>query len=162
MEIPEELIKAAEERGIDVIDLIINAIGRNDPSASIRIRLELADKYLNETREYMNKGDAVQASEKLYKATEECIKALAEKYGTQEYQQAIKEGRWFTEYLQKASNTLASILGDWVAIGWAAGYVLHVWGFHEAKLSVNDLTNYLKLVENLVINTRKALETQGV
>ena len=162
MEIPEELIKAAEERGIDVIDLIINAIGRSDPSASIRIRLELAEKYFNEAREYVSKGDAVQASEKLYKATEECVKALAEKYGTPEYQQVVKEGRWFTEYLQKASNTLASILGDWVAIGWAAGYVLHVWGFHEAKLSVNDLTNYLRLVENFVINTRKALETQGI
>ena len=162
MEIPEEIIKAAEERGIDVIDLIINAIGKSDPSASIRIRLELAEKYLNEAREYMSKGDAVQASEKLYKAAEECVKALAEKFNTPEYQRAVKEGRWFTEYLQKASNTLASILGDWVAIGWAAGYVLHVWGFHEAKLSVNDLTNYLRLVENLVINTRKALETQGI
>ena len=162
MEIPEELIKAAEERGIDVIDLIINAIGKSDPSASIRIRLELAEKYLNEAREYMSKGDAVQASEKLYKAAEECVKALAEKFNTLEYQRAVKEGRWFTEYLQKASNTLVSILGDWVAIGWAAGYVLHVWGFHEAKLSVNDLTNYLRLVENLVINTRKALETQGI
>ena len=62
-----------------MIGLIINAIGRSDPSASIRIKLELAEKYLNETREYMSKGYAVQVSEKLYKATEECIKALAKK-----------------------------------------------------------------------------------
>lgn len=74
MEIPEELIKAAEEKGIDIIDLLISAIGRSDPSTAIRIRLELAEKYLNEAKEYVRKGDAVQASEKAYKAAEECIK----------------------------------------------------------------------------------------
>ena len=61
-----------------------------------------------------------------------------------------------------ASNTLASILGDWVATGWSAGYILHVWGFHEARFNVSNLTNYLRPIENLVINTRKALETQGI
>ncbi|ADN49789.1 PaREP1 family protein [Vulcanisaeta distributa] len=159
MEIPEELIKAAEEKGIDIIDLLISAIGRSDPSTAIRIRLELAEKYLNEAKEYVRKGDAVQASEKAYKAAEECIKALAERYNIPEHQQAIKEGRWYTYLLGMASNTLASILGDWVATGWAAGYVLHVWGFHEAKFSVGDLSNYLRLVENLVTNTKKALGT---
>lgn len=163
MEIPRELIKAAggERGGIDITDLIINAISKNDPLiGGVKLRLQLAEKYLNEAKDYVSKGDAIQASEKLYRAAEECIKALAEKYNLPEFQQALKEGRWFTHYLQKASNRLASTLGSWVAAGWAAGYALHVWGgFHEGKLGVEDLTSYLKLIEDLVTNARRVIET---
>nr|WP_243666567.1 PaREP1 family protein [Vulcanisaeta sp. JCM 16159] len=91
MEIPRELIKAAEERGIDVTDLIINAISKNDPSIGVKLRLQLAEKYLNEAKDYVSKSDAVQAGEKLYMAAEEVVKALAEKYGLPEYQQATME-----------------------------------------------------------------------
>lgn len=72
----EELIRAAEERGIDVEDLIINAIKSrsNDPMESIRIRLELAERFITEAKERLNANDAIQASEKAYKAAEEVIK----------------------------------------------------------------------------------------
>ncbi|MBP1448969.1 MAG: hypothetical protein JZD41_02980, partial [Thermoproteus sp.] len=40
-------------------------------------RLELAEKLLEEGLELVRRGDSVQASEKLYKAAEECIKAMA-------------------------------------------------------------------------------------
>jgi len=56
----------------------------------------LAERYLKETREYIAKGDAIQASEKMYKVVEECIKALAETLDTPETQEARKNGRWFT------------------------------------------------------------------
>ncbi|WP_243678837.1 PaREP1 family protein [Vulcanisaeta distributa] len=118
----EELIRVAEERGIDVEDLIINAIKSrsNDPSESIRIRLELARRYITEAREYMSKGDAVQASEKAYKAAEEVVKALAEKYGLPEYQQATREGGWYTHQLSSAVNKLSRTLGGWVLNGWSS------------------------------------------
>jgi hypothetical protein len=64
------------------------------------MRIELAKKYMNEEEEYLKRSDAVQASEKAYKVAEEVLKALAEKFNTQEYQQALKEGRWYT-YLVK-------------------------------------------------------------
>ncbi|WP_243674734.1 PaREP1 family protein [Vulcanisaeta distributa] len=129
MEIPRELIKAAEERGIDITDLIINAISKNDPSiGGVKLRLQLAEKYLNEAKDYVSKGDAVQASEKLYKAAEECVKALAEKFDTPEHQQAIKEGRWYTYQLGSVAGRLAEQLGDWVLNGWSSAYFLHVWG----------------------------------
>ncbi|MEM2753518.1 MAG: PaREP1 family protein, partial [Nitrososphaerota archaeon] len=35
---------------------------------------------LSESEVYISKGDAVQASEKLYKAAEECIKLLAKHF----------------------------------------------------------------------------------
>ncbi|MFP3203425.1 MAG: PaREP1 family protein, partial [Sulfolobus sp.] len=74
----EELIKKAEEKGIDVEDLIIFALSKEDPSEGIKMRIELAKKYMAEAEEYLKKGDAVQASEKAYKVAEEVLKALAE------------------------------------------------------------------------------------
>ncbi|MGC9137257.1 PaREP1 family protein [Caldivirga sp.] len=140
---------------MDIVDIIINAIERVDPSGGVKLRVELAVKFLNEAREYLNRGDAVQASEKAYKAVEEVIKALAEKYNLPEYQQAVKEGKWFAYLLQRASNTLSTMLGEWVAAGWASAYAVHVWGFHEGKLEVKDLTTYIKIIEDTV---NKALQ----
>ncbi|MFP3203706.1 MAG: PaREP1 family protein, partial [Sulfolobus sp.] len=95
----EELIKKAEEKGIDVEDLIIFTLSKEDPSEGIKMRIELAKKYMNEAEEYLKRGDAVQASEKAYKVAEEVLKALAEKFNTPEYQQAVKEGRWYAYLL---------------------------------------------------------------
>ncbi len=150
-----EILREAEKRGLDVVDILVNAIDRSDPSSGIKIRIELAKKYLSESKDYLQRNDAVQASEKAYKAVEEVIKALAEKYNTPEYSEAIKAGRWFTYLLQRVSNTLALMLGDWVAVGWATAYALHVWGFHESKLTANDMIAYMRIIEDTV---NKAIE----
>ena len=42
----EELIKRAEEMGIDAEDLIITAMSRKDPKEGIKLRLTLARKYM--------------------------------------------------------------------------------------------------------------------
>ncbi len=76
MGIPKEILDAAERLGIDITDIILNQLYLKDPSESIRLRLELARKYLAEASEYLNKGDAVQASGKAYKAAEEAVKHL--------------------------------------------------------------------------------------
>ncbi len=155
----EDLTRIAEERGIDVEDLVINAIRArsNDPSESIRLRIELARRFIAEAREYMGRGDSVQASERAYKAAEEVVKALAEKYNLPEHQQAVKEGRWFTHWLGSAVNKLVRALGDWVLSGWASAYFLHVWGFHEAKLTINDITGYIDEVERMVREAENVL-----
>ncbi|MFP3261208.1 MAG: superfamily I DNA and RNA helicase and helicaseubunit, partial [Sulfolobus sp.] len=49
----EELIKRAEEMGIDVEDLIITAMSRKDPQEGIKLRLTLARKYMAEAEEYL-------------------------------------------------------------------------------------------------------------
>jgi len=153
----EELVRKAEEKGINVEDLIISAIAKKDPQEGLRIRLELAEKYMNEMEDYLRKGDAVQASEKAYKVAEEIVKAVAEKFNTSEYQQFIKEGRWHTYLLGKASNTLASKVGDWILNGWSNAYFLHGWEFHEAKLSVNDITSYINKVREMFEEAKKLL-----
>jgi hypothetical protein len=153
----EELIRKAEEKGIDVEDLIIFALSKEDPSEGIKMRIELAKKYMAEAEEYLKKGDAVQASEKAYKVAEEVLKALAEKFNTPEYQQAVKEGRWYTYLLSKAANTLSSTLGDKIIKGWSSAYLLHVWGFHEAKLETKDITSYINAVKEMLEEANKYL-----
>jgi hypothetical protein len=65
--IPEKLAKGLEGRGLSVVDIIASALDL-DPETVIEARLELAEEYLREVEDYVEKGDAVQTSEKSYKA----------------------------------------------------------------------------------------------
>ncbi len=116
-------------------DLLIREISKDDPQ--VRLRLKIAEKYMAEAYEYLKKGDAIQASEKAYKVAEEIVKALAEKFKTEEYKQAIVEGRWYKYLLASTTNELSKRVSDWVLDGWNAGYVLHALGFREGKLIVD-------------------------
>jgi len=151
----EELIKKAEEKGIDVEDLIISAISKIDPQDSIKLRFEIAKRFLSEAEDYLSKGDIIQSSEKAYKVAEEVIKALAEKFNLPEYQQALREGRWYTYSLANAAGKLALSLGKWVKEGWDSAYVLHVWGFHEGKLDLENVRLRIQDVKNLLENAQK-------
>ncbi|WP_054857046.1 PaREP1 family protein [Vulcanisaeta sp. JCM 16159] len=115
IELPRVIYEKVKERGLDIEDLVMYALMNAmqlDPSELAKARLELAGEYLGEAREYIDKGDVVQASEKLYRAVEECVKALAEKFNTPEYREAVKEGGWFTHLLGRAARTLSSRLGE--------------------------------------------------
>lgn len=62
----------------------------------------LAEKHLEEGRNLID-GDSVQASEKLYKAAEECVKALALYLNLEEIvAEAEERGRWTVTELEKA------------------------------------------------------------
>ncbi|WP_054853741.1 PaREP1 family protein [Vulcanisaeta distributa] len=145
--------------GIDVNEVLLDALGMKDLSESSRERMRLAEVYLRECEEYLAKGDAVQASEKAYRAAEEVVKALAERFRTPEYQRALEEGRWHTYLLSMASKTLAKSLGDWVVDGWNAAYDLHVWGgFHEGKLTVDYVRVGVNRVKAMFSEARKLFE----
>jgi len=92
----DELIRKLTEKGIDVNEVLLEALSREDPDYSSEERIKFAESYLKESYEYLNKGDPVQASEKAYKAAEEVVKALAEKFRTQEYQAFMREGMWYS------------------------------------------------------------------
>jgi len=153
----EELIKKAEEKGINVEDLIISALSKEDPQEGIKARLELAEKYMKEAEEFLKKGDVVQSLEKAYKVAEEIVKAFAEKFNLTEYQQAVKEDRWHTCTLANAAAELSSRLGDWIKTGWNSAYTLHVWGFHEAKLDLDSVKNLLQDVKRMLEESKKIL-----
>ncbi len=154
LELPRVIYEKVRERGLDLEDLVMYALVKTmqlDPGELAKARFELADKYLSEAREYIDKGDAVQASEKLYKVAEECVKALAEKYNTPEYQEAVREGRWFACLLGRAARSLSARLNEpRIADAWSRAYDLHVWGFHESKYGIDYVRVDLPLIEWLV------------
>ena len=82
---------------------------------------------------------------------------MAEKFNLEEYQKTLKEGRWYTYLLVSASSKLSQKLGDWVLSGWDAGYSLHVWGFHEAKLTVNDIIPRVEKIRKMLEESEKVL-----
>lgn len=89
--IPRRLVEEARRRGIDLESMIVELLARElelDPRDEARLHLELAEKYFREAVELLEKGDPVQASEKLYKAAEECIKILACLENLDEYRRA--------------------------------------------------------------------------
>jgi hypothetical protein len=159
--IPEKLAKELERRGLSVVDIVASALDL-DPETVIEARLELAEEYLREVEDYVGKGDAVQASEKLYKAVEECVKALAQRYTTLEHQAAIKEGRWWTQLLGKAARRLSKMLREpKIEYTWAAAYDMHVWGFHEAKYDVEDLKDDVEHVKWLLSFTKQVMASKA-
>jgi hypothetical protein len=120
--------------------------------------LELAERFLVEGRELINK-DPVQASEKLYKATEEAVKAIATALNLDEAKKALEKGRWILSLLDDAIYAISEKLGvkelmDW----WDAAWFLHVEGFHEARLRSIDVAKRLGHVEALVSLAKMAVE----
>ena len=160
--VPRRLIDRARELGVDLESIAIEAILRElklDPGEEAEVHLELARRYLSEAKAYISRRDAVQASEKLYKAVEECIKALAKKLGVPEAAKAREYGRWFTWLLDKAARRLARVLNEYrVKSVWDAAYSAHVWGFHEAKLSIKDIEIDIPQVEWMLKYTEKLVK----
>ncbi len=115
-------------------------------SSEARKHAELALNAFNEGLEFVNKGDVVQSSEKLYKAVEEGVKALAIAKGLDEAREALSKGRWTVSLLDKA----AIKLGDDVARAWDAAYFLHVNGFHEVRIEIDEVKSRLPVIQSLI------------
>jgi len=76
----------------------------------------------------------------LYKVVEECVKASAEVLNVPEVGKAREFGRWFAWLLDKAARRISWILNEErILTTWARAHDLHVWGFHEAKLDIEDV-----------------------
>jgi predicted choloylglycine hydrolase len=133
------------------VDLIISTLGKSiDLKTVVEARVELAEKYLA-SKEYIGKGDAAQASEKMYKVVEECIKALAQHYNMPEHEVAVKEGMWWTQLLGKAARGLSRTLNEpRITDVWARAYDIHVWGFHESKYTIEDINEDTKHIDWLL------------
>jgi hypothetical protein len=113
-------------------------------------RIEIIKNLLAEAEEYLAKGDAVQSSEKLYKAAEECIKLLSERFNLPEVKEAEEKERWTVTLLEKAVRKLFDKISIDVQICWDSANYLHVWGFHEAKLEAENVKARLPLIKRLI------------
>ncbi len=156
--IPERLVVEARRRGFDVESLVVDLLVRTlnlDPQVVSDIHLELSLKYLDEGRALIGK-DPVQASEKLYKAAEEAVKALAVFYNLQDVLAGVEEkGRWTVSYLEKAVEAISERLGGRFLQSWDNAWALHVWGFHEAKFDSKAVEMRLPYVERMVLEAEK-------
>lgn len=117
---------------------------------AISKRIEIIKNLFAEAEEYLTKGDAIQSSEKVYKAAEECIKALSEHYNLPEVKEAEEKERWTVTLLEKAVRKLSDKISIDVQIGWDAANYLHVFGFHEAKLEVENVKARIPLIKRLI------------
>ncbi len=124
-------------------------------NVAISEKIKLIRHLLSEADGYLVKGDAVQSSEKLYKAAEECIKLLSERLNLEEAEAAEERGRWTVTLLERAVRKLAEKLGVDVQLGWDAATHLHVWGFHETKLEVEDVKGRIAIIRRLIELTEK-------
>lgn len=81
-----------------------------DVELEVRQHIELALKHLEEGRALIDR-DPVQASEKLYKAAEEVVKALTIHYNMNDIIEKVTErGRWTATELDKAARRIAGKL----------------------------------------------------
>ncbi|MEM2405762.1 MAG: PaREP1 family protein, partial [Candidatus Methanomethylicia archaeon] len=123
----------------------------------LEIHAELAERFLEEGKQLIDK-DPVQTSEKLYKAAEECIKALAIHFKFEDILVKVRErGRWTVTELEKSTSRISDKLGKWFYDAWAQANYLHVWGFHEAKLDIEDVKKRLVDIDRMIMETRKTL-----
>ena len=107
-------------------------------------------KYLEESKQYIERGEIAQASEKLYKAAEEAIKELSKAYAPLTYHKAEKKDRWTANLLREAVYEIATSLGEEIRHYWDTAWFLHVEGFHEERLNINDVKKRVKDIEELV------------
>lgn len=160
--IPRKIVEKAKKLGIDLESLALEAILRElklNPSEEAEVRLELAEKSLREAKNYIEKKDPTQASEKLYKAVEECSKILSQLHKLPEYERVAKEGRWWVQLLGKSARKLSKILKEpRIEQTWAIAYDIHVWGFHEAKYRIEDIEAILPLAIWLLNFTKQTIE----
>ena len=158
--IPRRLVEELEKRGIDVESYIVDLFARTlnlDPEIHADAHLELAQKYLEEGKNLVDR-DPIQACEKLYKATEEAVKALALYFNLREILESVeRRGRWSVNELWKSVLKISEKLGEWFMHSWNSAWALHVWGFHETKFNSEDVRKLLPYVEKMISEARKVL-----
>ncbi len=121
-----------------------------DPREEIMFHLELSRKYLEEGGKLIDR-DVVQASEKLYKAVEEAVKAFAKHLDMKEILARVKErDRWTVTDFERVVRVSAKRIDGDVLIGWGEANYLHVWGFHEAKLDAEAIRTRLPYIKRVV------------
>jgi len=159
IKLPKSLVAEALKKGFDIETLVVDALIEKlnlDPGEEAATRIEFAEYFLEEAKKYIETGDTVQASEKLYRVAEECIKTLAVKFKVPEVDEARREGRWWAKLLAKASRALSALLNDlMIRYAWEDAYDLHVWGFYEVVYSIEHVKMSLPTIEQLVAKTKE-------
>lgn len=125
---------------------------------SLDIRIGELRKKFGDALNFIKKGDAVQAAEKLYKIAENAIKILSEVNRLPEYETAKEEGTWWTKLLDRAAKKLRDIYGEELLDAWTTAYKFHQMGFHEEQLTVEDILKEAYKIEDLIRMTEREVK----
>jgi len=106
-------------------------------------------RLLKEADELLSKGDVVQASEKYYKAAEEAIKILSYKNSVNAVSKVKRIGHWNSKLYFDAVEELENLYHGIRSL-WISAWLLHIEGFHEARLSKENIQHLKSDVEKLV------------
>ena len=159
--IPRKLFDEIVKKGIDIESYIIDLLTKMfnlDPIVSVESHLELSMKYLDEGKSLIDKNP-IQASEKLYKAAEEVVKALTIYFNLSDIIEKVDERKmWTITKLDKASRMISEKLGKWFRSSWDTAWALHVWGFHEEKLDSESVRDRLPDIEKMVMEAQKIVK----
>lgn len=162
VEIPRLIVSKAAELGIDlereVIDYIIRRLNL-DPKSEVRVHLELAKRFLEEGKKLVD-ADPIQASEKLYKAAEEAVKALTIHLNLEDILSRVtSRGRWTITDMDKAVRILKKKIGKIAIEAWDTAWYLHVLRFHETKLDSEGIKERIEPIESLIELAQKLCES---
>lgn len=121
-------------------------------------RVGLAERFLAEGRELVDR-DPVQASEKLYKAAEEAVKALATALNLPEAKKAVESGSRWSKLLERATQSIAKALKvKELVLWWDTAFKLYVDGFHKAKLDSDSVRERYEYIEAMVNIAKKVMQ----
>ncbi|BDB98377.1 PaREP1 family protein [Saccharolobus caldissimus] len=113
--------------------------------------------YLEEAEEFLRRGDTIQASEKYYKAAEEAIKILSNRFRlVSVLEEVSKKGRWKAETLFKAARLLDSSLPG-IFTMWKNAWKLHEDGFHEDSLDIEMVYELKRKVVDILLKYKDKL-----
>jgi hypothetical protein len=161
--IPRRFAEEIAKRGFGLEEIVLSSLIEKlglDPAAATEVRLELASRYLREGAELVDR-DPIQASEKLYKAAEECVKALAIYLNLGNILREVeKSGRLTTTELEKAVEAISDRVGRWFEEAWDRAWDLHVWGFLETKPDSEAVKRRLPYIEKMVEEAEKLVSAK--
>ncbi|AEB95570.1 MAG: PaREP1 family protein [Metallosphaera sp.] len=140
MKLPEAIIEIGRDSRNEANDALEGKLSTDE---IVKIRLDTANFYLERASEIV-KTSHVLASEMLFKAIVEGIKALGDYFGLK------KE-------LRELPVFLTDILGEWVENAWEIGKRLHYDGYIFEFLQVDDVEAYVKFVKEFVKNCEIAV-----
>ena len=126
---------------------------------TLKGHLSVAKGMLTRANKSIKEKDPIQASEKIYKSVEECIKILAILGELPEYKKAKVEGRWWSKLLEKAAVKLAEKYKEKkIFEAWAVAFNLHIWGYHECALNIKEVKYHLPCAKWLLEFTENKLK----
>lgn len=112
--------------------------------------IEIAHKFFQEGIQIVD-NDPIQASEKLYKAAEEAVKALAIINNLDKILTRVKNrGRWTVTDLENVIDAITKTYGEEIETSWDAAWRLHVFGFHEAMLTPEEVKTAIPHIHKLL------------